>query len=317
METRNRPILGIIVPCYNEQDVIDDTATTLSQLLTSLKEKDKVGDKSFIAFIDDGSRDHTWERIMKLSGQFSCIKGLRLSGNRGHQIALIAGLEYYNEYADALISIDADLQDDVMVMEQMIKEYTEGVDIVYGVRNKRQNDTLFKRYTAVFFYKLMLFLGVNIIDNHADYRLTSRKVIEGLKLYTEENIFLRGIFPLMGFKSSSVFYERAKRKAGVSKYPFGKMLGFALDGITSFSIKPLRLVMVVGFLVFLTSLVMSGYILLSRYYFNVIPGWSSLILSIYFLGGIQLFSIGILGEYLGKIYREVKRRPRYFIETYI
>lgn len=312
------PKLGVVVPCYNEEDVLADTCKVLVSTLAALQSKGKVHPESFVLFVDDGSTDATWSRIIASKEMYpDSVKGIRLARNSGHQNALIAGLEFAQPYADVCISIDADLQDDVRAMESMVDHHREGAEIVYGVRNRRDSDTFFKKYTALFFYRLMQFLGVRIVYNHADYRLTSRRVNECLRQYGEENLFLRGIFPTIGFRSAVVYYDRKKRSAGVSKYPFRKMLAFALDGVTSFSIKPLRFVMAIGFLVFTISLLMGAYIMYAHYHYSVVPGWSSVILSIYFLGGVQLFALGIIGEYMGKMYREVKHRPRYFIETSI
>ncbi len=311
------PTLAIVVPCYNEEEVLSDTCKILFEARNNLIAKNLINSYSTVVLVDDGSSDRTWIQIKEAKARYPEIRGIRLSKNGGHQTALIAGLEAAYQYAEVMITIDADLQDDVAAMEPMLEAFSKGSDIVYGVRSKRDVDTIFKRTSAHFFYKLMSILGVSIIYNHADYRLTSKRVVGNLKLYTEKNLFLRGIFPQMGFPSSTVFYERKKRTAGTSKYPFLKMLGFALDGITSFSIQPLRLVMLLGLVILILSLGVSAYAIYARYYLSVVTGWSSLIVSIYFLGGLQLFSIGLIGEYLGKVYREVKDRPRYLIEDHV
>lgn len=314
---RKIPRLSIVVPCFNEEELLLETAQKLSQEIDSLAVKNLISSNSFITFVDDGSTDSTWSKISKAASVHEHIRGIRLAKNSGHQTALIAGLEHSHENADVLISIDADLQDDVAAMEQMLIAYTNGYDIVYGVRTNRDVDSFFKRTSAHFFYTLMQLLGVHIIYNHADFRLTSSRVVQHLLLYTEKNLFLRGIFPEMGFSSTTVGYERKPRTAGTTKYPFFKMLGLALDGISSFSIQPLRMIMILGLVILLACLGASAYVVYAKYHLTVVPGWSSLILSIYFLGGVQLFSIGLLGEYLGKVYREVKNRPRYLVSEEI
>ncbi|KND48427.1 MAG: biofilm PGA synthesis N-glycosyltransferase PgaC [Parcubacteria bacterium C7867-005] len=314
MEKSTIPILGIVVPCYNEEEVILDTSTTLSDILETLSKQGKISFKSFMGFVDDGSSDKTWSAIEGLQKKSKNIRAIKLARNYGHQNALLSGITTFGEHADVLISIDADLQDDVKAIGEMIEKYREGNEIVYGVRNKRDHDSWFKKNSALVFYKMMSLLGVNIVYNHADFRLTSKRVLEALREYKEENLFLRGIFPGMGFRSAEVYYNRDARKAGHSKYPFIKMLGFAWEGVTSFSIKPLRLVTVMGFVVFGASVVLGAYVVFSAYFLQVVHGWASTVLPIYALGGIQLLALGIIGEYLGKIYQEVKRRPRYLIE---
>ena len=313
MEKARTPTLCIVAPCYNEEEVVMETVEALSHSIVALVQKGIIAPESFIGLVDDGSRDKTWELILRARQKNPSLRAIRLRRNYGHQRALIAGLQTFCSEADALISIDADLQDDVRVIPEMVQKYGEGNDIVYGVRNKRDHDSWFKKNTAQFFYALMRMLGVSIVYNHADFRLTSKKVILALKEYSEENIFLRGIFPAMGFRSANVYYNRIARKAGTSKYPFFAMLNFAWEGITSFSIKPLRLVTIMGFLVFGVSISVSAYVIFARYYLQVVHGWASTVLPIYLLGGIQLLAIGIIGEYLGKIYQEVKHRPRYSI----
>ncbi len=308
--------LSIIVPCYNEEEVLKETSIKLLSLVDRLIESSKIDNNSEIYFIDDGSKDNTWSIIEELASKYNMVKGIKLSRNRGHQNAVLSGL--FTAKGDALISIDADLQDDVEVIEQMVDEYQNGNEIVYGVRKERKTDTVFKRATAESFYKIMYMMGVDIIFNHADYRLLSRKVIEHLKDYKEVNLFLRAMVPLIGFRSTSVYYDRAERFAGESKYPLKKMLSFAWDGITSFSVMPLRIITTMGFLLFFASLIMSIWVLSIKLFTDAaIPGWASTVLPIYFIGGIQILSIGIVGEYIGKIYMETKQRPRFIIEKVI
>lgn len=305
--------LGIIVPCYNEEAVLPETARRLTKVLDTLREKNKISENSKIYFIDDGSNDCTWTMIKELTKGQSFISGIKLSRNRGHQNALQAGL--LTAEGDALISIDADLQDDTNVIEEMVDRYNQGFDIVYGVRSLRNKDTKFKKFSAEIFYKFMQFIGVNIVYNHADFRLMSRRSLEGLRHFKEVNLFLRGIIPLIGYKSTKIYYNRNERFAGETKYPLKKMIAFALDGITSFSTVPLRLISVLGFLVFIFTLIMSFWILYVKVARNEgVPGWASTVLPVYFIGGIQIFCVGIIGEYLGKIYQEVKGRPMFIIE---
>lgn len=317
MNVNFKPIIGIVSPCYNEEQVLNETAKQLQNLIVYLVKKDSISDKSFVAFIDDGSRDRTWKIIEEVASQNNTIKGLKLAGNVGHQKALLAGLLTFNDEADALISIDADLQDDISIIEQMIEKYKSGIDIVYGVRKERTTDTFFKRNTALLFYFLMKKMKTNVIDNHSDYRLCSNRVIKALSDFNEVNLFLRGIIPSIGFNKEIVYYDRLERFAGESKYPLRKMLSFAWNGITSFSTYPLKLVTAIGFIIFFICLIMSGYAMLAIYTGDTVPGWLSTVLPMYFLGGIQLFSIGIIGEYIGKIYSEVKQRPRYIIDKRI
>ena len=305
--------LSIVVPCYNEEEVLNESSKQLLAILERLVQKKEIDESSSIYFVDDGSKDKTWEIISKLSEDNPQIKGIKLSRNKGHQNALIAGL--YSAKGDALVSIDADLQDDVSVIEQMVLKFKEGSDVVYGVRSRRDNDTWFKRFSAEGFYKLMALMGVDIIFNHADYRLMSRRVVEHLKSYEEVNLFLRAMVPLIGFKSDVVEYERSERFAGESKYPLGKMLSFAWDGITSFSVTPLRLISLIGATIFVISLFISIWALgVKLFGSNAVPGWASTVLPIYFIGGIQLLSLGVIGEYVGKIYSETKKRPKFIIE---
>jgi glycosyltransferase involved in cell wall biosynthesis len=277
-------------------------------------EKGIVSEKSFIGIVDDRSRDRTWEILRQIVVNNKNIKAIRLSSNRGHQYALLAGLTYYCADADCLISMDADLQDDVSVMEEMISKFKQGNDIIYGVRKNRPGDSPFKKTTALAFYRFLRSFGAEVVYNHGDYRLTSRRVNEELKNFNESNLYLRGIFPLLGFNTALVYYDRKERMAGVTKYPFRKMVSLALEGITSFSTVPLRIITFTGFLVFIICLFLMGYVLIAYIQGKTIAGWVSTVLPFYFLGGIQILCIGVLGEYLGKIYKEVKRRPRFIID---
>lgn len=307
------PRLAIVVPCYNEVEVLPETNRRLLALLTRLRDERLVSADSAVHYVDDGSRDGTWALIESLAAADPRSRGIKLSRNRGHQNALLAGL--LSAEGDALVSIDADLQDDVAVIEQMVREYLAGAEVVYGVRDSRQTDTAFKRGTATFYYRMMKKLGVDLVYNHADFRLLGRRAVEALRQYGEVNMFLRGIVPLLGFRTAVVKYDRAERFAGESKYPLRKMLAFAVEGLTSFSIVPLRLITLLGFLVSGFSFAMILFILWGRLVLNAaIPGWASSVVPIYFLGGIQLLCVGILGEYVAKIYLETKRRPRYFVD---
>jgi len=313
----NKLTIGIVSPCYNEELVLNETSLQLNLVIEELVLRNIISERSFIAFIDDGSTDNTWKIIEENSKKYPFIKGLKLAKNVGHQNALLAGLLTYKENADALISIDADLQDDVTVIEEMIYKYINGSDVVYGVRKKRKKDTFFKKNTALIFYYLMQKMKVNVVYNHADYRLCSKRVLNALAEYGEVNLFIRGIIPTIGFKHEIVYYDRLERFAGESKYSLIKMVSFAWNGITSFSNYPLKLVTIIGFVIFILCLLMSGYALFALYTGNFVPGWLSTVLPMYFLGGVQLFCFGILGEYIGKIYSEVKQRPRYFIDKKI
>ena len=305
--------LGIVVPCYNEEEVLPETNRRLLALLTRMQESGHVGHKSTVHYVDDGSKDGTWALIESLATADPRVHGLKLSRNRGHQPALLAGL--LTVEGDAMVSIDADLQDDVAVIENMVHEHIAGAEVVYGVRDSRQTDSVFKRNTALMYYRVMKTMGVDLVHNHADFRLLGRRAVEALRQYGEVNMFLRGIVPLIGYRTATVKYDRAERFAGVSKYPLRKMLIFAIEGVTSFSIVPLRLITLMGFLVSAFSFAMILYIVYGALVLNaVIPGWASSVVPIYFLGGIQLLAIGILGEYVAKIYMETKQRPRYFIE---
>lgn len=309
--------LAIVVPCYNEQEVFSLCSQKLTEVVKDLIIKEKIAKNSFVLFVDDGSKDKTWELIASEVEQNKYVRGLKLSGNVGHQNALMAGLITANDSSDITVSIDADLQDDVKAIEKMVDKYLDGCDIVYGVRNDRSSDSVFKRTTAQGFYKLMSALGAKSVYNHADFRLMSHRAVEALKKYKERNLFLRGIVPLIGFKSDSVYYERSKRAAGESKYPLKKMLKFAFDGITSFSIKPITLITILGVLIIICCIVALVYTLISYFAGRTEPGWASLILSIWFIGGVQLVSIGLVGQYVGKIYIESKERPRFNIEEYL
>ncbi|MBR5286981.1 MAG: glycosyltransferase family 2 protein [Clostridia bacterium] len=308
--------LYIVVPCYKEQEVLPETSKRLKKKLLDLIADGRVSEKSRIMFVNDGSSDNTWPMIAQLHEQEPEIfSGVNLSRNKGHQNAVLAGMLTAVNYADMIITMDADLQDDINAVDGMVDAYHEGYEVVYGVRSKRDTDTFFKRFTAEGFYKVMKALGVDIVFNHADYRLMSRRAVEGLAQFTEVNLFLRGIVPQIGYKWTTVTYERAERFAGESKYPLKKMLAFAADGITSFSVKPIRMVFTIGVVIFAVSLVMLLYALISKILGYAHAGWTSLMGSIWLIGGIQLLSLGVVGEYIGKIYNETKRRPRFIIES--
>jgi len=313
-----KPVLAIIVPCYNEQEVLPETAKKLSGKLQQLTSEEIIDKKSTLLFVDDGSNDNTWSLIEKLYLENSLVfNGLKLSGNKGHQNALLCGLLAVKDHVDAAISIDADLQDDIDVIGKMIEKYRSGYEIVYGVRSNREKDSFFKRSTAHSFYRFMRFLGVDILYNHADFRLMGKNALKALSEYGEVNLFLRGIIPLLGFKTDIECYSRAERTLGTSKYPFRKMMQFALEGITSFSIKPLRLITLLGILVFTVSVAMIVYFFIRYFSGYTIAGWASIVCSLWGIGGLILFSIGIVGEYIGKIYLEAKRRPRYHVEQFL
>lgn len=311
------PILYIVVPCYNEQEMLPISNEQLTKFLKNLVDEAVIASESKVLYVDDGSHDKTWELISEYAHTYTSVAGVKLAGNSGHQNALLAGLTTAKDYADIMVSIDADLQDDISVIREMIEKYNSGCDIVYGVRNKRTTDTWFKRTTALGFYKLMHTLGVKSVYNHADYRLMSRRAVEQLCQYRERNLFLRGIVPLIGYKTANVYYDRKERVAGESKYPLGKMLNFAVDGITSFSVKPVRMILFSGIIFLLIAFLILIYVLYSLFADKAVPGWSSLILSIWFVGGCILVAIGVVGEYIGKIYIETKDRPRYNIEEKI
>lgn len=305
--------LSIVVPCYNEEDVLPETVRRLAALMDRLVAEGKIATDSEVLFVDDGSRDATWHLVGEAHRADGRVRGLKLSANRGHQIALLAGL--FGASGDAIVSIDADLQDDVAAIESMVDAYNRGKDVVYGVRGSRASDTGFKRGTAQMYYRILAALGVKVVFNHADFRLLSRRALEALKQYSEVNLFIRGIVPLLGYPSETVYYERTARFAGESKYPLRKMLALAADGVTSFTAFPLRLIALLGIAVSILSVAMVLWVLWIKVFSGrAVPGWASSVIPIYFLGGIQLLSIGVLGEYVAKLYFEAKRRPRYFIE---
>ena len=309
-----RSRLSIVVPCYNEEEVLENTTSKLTKLLNDLMKKKKISNDSFILYVNDGSKDKTWELINDFYKKSKLIYGLSLASNVGHQNALLAGLMYSKDICDMSISIDADLQDDINVIEEMIDKYYAGCDIVYGVRSSRVKDSFFKKYTALGFYNFMSLMGAKSVYNHADFRLMSKRSLEQLGKYKERNLFLRGIVPLVGYKTDCVYYKRLERLAGKSKYPLKKMISFAIDGITSFSIKPITMISGLGMIIILFSIGFMLYSIIQYCLGNVVSGWSSLFCSIWFIGGVQLLSIGIIGEYVGKTYIEVKERPRYNID---
>ena len=305
--------LYIVVPCYNEEEVLPETARRLRGKMSALMEAGKIAPDSHVLFVNDGSRDRTWALIRELHQADPLFSGLDLSRNRGHQNALLAGLMTVKDRCDMAISMDADLQDDIDAVDAMVDKFHEGCDIVYGVRSSRKKDTFFKRFTAEGFYRLMNFLGAETVFNHADYRLLSRRALEGLEQFREVNLFLRGIVPMIGYTSATVEYERGERFAGESKYPLKKMLSFAMEGITSLSVKPIRYITGLGFLVFLVSILMLIYSVIRWAMGETILGWASLICSVWAIGGLILLSLGVIGEYIGKIYLETKERPRFLI----
>jgi polyisoprenyl-phosphate glycosyltransferase len=309
-----KPFFTIVVPCFNEEEVFKDTSHQLTAVVTDLINDSLISDESKILFVDDGSKDRTWKLIENESMKNPYVTGLKLARNVGHQNALIAGLETASKHSDCVVSIDADLQDDIKVIRTFVEKYWEGFDIVYGVRDKRDTDTFFKRATALGFYRIMERLGINLVPNHADFRLMSKRALEQLFKFKETNLFLRGLVPLLGFQSTKVYYDRKERLAGVSKYPLKKMILFAFDGITSFSFTPIRFVTLLGFLSVILSSIAGGYAFIQEILRHTQSGWTSIMLSIWFVGGLQLLGIGIIGEYIGKIYNEVKKRPRYAVE---
>ncbi len=314
---KTNDILYVTIPCYNEEEVLPETSKRIKEKIKGLIDNKIISEKSRVLFIDDGSKDKTWQMIKELCESDEIFSGIKLAHNRGHQNALIAGLMTAKEYADMVISMDADLQDDINVVDKFIEEYYNGSDIVYGVRSSRETDTVFKRSTALAYYRILQKMGVDIVYNHADYRLMSKRALQGLEQFKEVNLFLRGIVPLIGYKTSVVEYERSERFAGESKYPLKKMLAFAIDGITSFSVKPIRMITSLGFILFVVSLIMLVYSLVTKFLGNADSGWTSVICSIWMIGGIQLLSLGVIGEYIGKIYNETKARPRFIIEEFI
>ena len=307
--------LYIVIPCYNEEEMLPITAEALMKKMDSLKLQNKISPDSKVMFVDDGSKDKTWEIILKLHDLSPMFTGLKLSRNKGHQNALLAGLMTARNYADIVVSMDADLQDDINAIDGFLEKRAEGCDIVYGVRSSREKDTAFKRNTAQAYYKILEHMGVEITYNHADYRLMSKRAVDALADFKEVNLFLRGLVPMVGFKSDTVSYVRNKRQAGESKYPLKKMISFAVEGITSLSVKPIRFITMLGFLVFFVSIIMLIYFLITWAVGHTVQGWASTITSIWAIGGLQLLAIGIIGEYIGKIYLETKARPKYIIET--
>ena len=311
------PKISVMIPCYNEEEVLPETSKRLKNKLEELMEKGKIDRNSKIVFVNDGSKDRTWEIVEKLHEEDHIFSGINLSRNRGHQNALLAGLMTAKNYADMVVSMDADLQDDINAVDEMVEKYLNGIDIVYGVRSSRAKDTFFKKATAEGFYKLMNGMGANTVFNHADYRLMSKRALQEFSKYQEINLYLRGVMPLIAYETDCVYYERKERVAGESKYPLKKMLALAWNGITSFSVKPIDFITALGgFLIFLC-VIAAVYALVSYCNGHTVPGWTSLILSIWFLGGMQLVAIGMIGQYIGKIYIEVKHRPRYNVETYL
>lgn len=308
--------LYVVVPCYNEEAVLSETSRQMLALFDEMKSDDLINEKSRIIFVDDGSKDKTWEIIDRLSDEHEEIGGIKLAHNAGHQNAVLGGLMTVMGNCDCAVSIDADLQDDIHVIPEMVRKFIDGCEIVYGVRGKRDTDTAFKRSTALGFYKIMKKLGADIIPNHADFRLMSQKALIEFSKFPERNLFLRGMVPLLGFKTDRVYYDRNERFAGESKYPLKKMISFALDGITSFSVKPISFITTLGIIVCVFAVVMGVYSVVQKFMGNTDAGWASLMMSIWFIGGVQLIALGLVGTYIGKIYSEVKRRPRFIIEEY-
>jgi glycosyltransferase involved in cell wall biosynthesis len=311
------PILYLVLPCYNEEAVLPSTAAALREKMSALIGSGRISPDSRVVFVNDGSKDRTWSIIEALHARDPLFRGISLAHNSGHQNALLAGLMTVKDECDAAITLDADLQDDVDAIDKMLDKFAEGNEIVYGVRSSRDTDSFFKRSTALAFYRLMNLLGAETIDNHADFRLMSKKALQAMEGFGEVNLFLRGMVPLLGFKNDKVYYERKERTAGETKYPLKKMLAFAFEGITSFSVKPIRFITVLGAVIFLASIVMLLYFLIRHFTGHTVSGWTSLAVSIWALGGIQLLSLGIIGEYIGKVYLETKKRPRYVIDLYL
>ena len=309
--------LYMVIPCYNEQEVLPETSKRLKEKLSALVKAGKIDPESRIVFVNDGSKDRTWEIIRKLHDEDPVFSGINLSRNRGHQNALLAGLMTVKDHADMAISMDADLQDDINAIDEMVEKYLNGTDIVYGVRSSRAKDTFFKKATAEGFYKMMNAMGANTVFNHADYRLMSKRALEGLAEFQEVNLFLRGIVPMIGYSTDVVYYERGERFAGESKYPLGKMLSFAIEGITSLSTKPIRMITFLGFFIFLVSIGILIYSLVRHFMGATIVGWTTLMVSVWAIGGLILLSLGVVGEYIGKIYLETKARPRFLIEEFL
>lgn len=310
-------VLYLVIPCYNEEEVLPETSSRLLEKLGSLIKLGKISEKSRVIFVNDGSKDRTWEIIEELHQKNRIFGGINLSRNRGHQNALLAGLMTVKDYADMVISMDADLQDDINAIDEMVDKYLSGMDVVYGVRGSRATDTVFKKFTAESFYKIMNTMGANTVFNHADYRLMSRRALDGLAQYGEVNLFLRGIVPMIGYPADVVYYNRGERFAGKSKYPFGKMLSFAVEGITSLSTKPIRMITALGFFIFIVSIGMLIYSLVRHFMGATIVGWTTLMVSVWAIGGLILLSLGVVGEYIGKIYLETKARPRFIVEQFL
>ena len=309
--------LFLIIPCYNEQEVLPETAKRLKEKISQLCDSGKISARSRVCFVDDGSKDDTWQIIEQLHREDPLFRGIKLSRNQGHQNALLAGLMTVKDECDAAISMDADLQDDINAIDQMVDAYLTGNDIVYGIRNDRKKDSAFKRGTAQLFYKLMRHMGADIVYNHADYRLMSRRALNGLSQFKEVNLFLRGIVPMIGFKSTQVYYSRGERFAGKTKYPLKKMISFAFEGVSSLSIRPVRMISTVGAVMFLISIGILVYSLVQHFLGATVQGWTSLAVSMWAIGGLQLLAICIIGEYIGKIYLESKQRPRFLVEEYL
>ena len=309
--------LYAVIPCYNEQEVLHETSKRLREKFLALIAAKKISPQSRIVFVNDGSKDSTWEIIRELHATDKIFSGINLSRNRGHQNALLAGLMTVKDLADMVVSMDADLQDDINAVDEMVDKYHSGFDIVYGVRSKRATDTFFKRFTAESFYKLIKFLGADIMDNHADYRLMSRRALDGLSQFGEVNLFLRGLVPMVGYPSTVVYYERAERFAGESKYPLKKMLFFAFQGITSLTVEPIRMIMTLGISISFVSFLVILWTLYEYFFSFTVRGWTSMLASLWFIGGLILLSIGIVGEYVGKIYLETKHRPRFIVSDFL
>ncbi len=309
--------LYVVIPCYNEEEVLPETASRLKDKFAALREQGVITADSRVVFVDDGSKDRTWAMIEEFHRRDPLYMGVKLSRNRGHQNALLAGLYSVRDMADAVISMDADLQDDINAIDRFLEKYREGAQVVYGVRSSRKKDTFFKKFTAEGFYKIMNLMGAEIVFNHADYRLLSNCALNHLFEFKEVNLFLRGIVPMVGFQSDVVYYERAERFAGESKYPLKKMIAFAFEGVTSLTIKPIRFIISIGVFMLVVSIAMLLYFLIRHFGGHTVTGWTSLIVSIWTLGAIQLISIGVIGEYIGKIYLETKERPRFIIETFL
>ncbi len=312
---KNKLILNLVIPCYNEEEALPYTKIELDKKMNSLIKKGLISSDSKVVLVNDGSKDKTWDIITDFHNENNMYVGINLSRNKGHQNALLAGLIYSSKTSDISISMDADLQDDINAIDDMIDKYKNGADIVYGVRNSRKKDTFFKRFTAESFYKFMSKMGVEIVFNHADFRLMSKRAMEALSEYKEVNLFLRGIVPELGFKTDISYYSRNERVAGSSKYPLKKMISFAVDGITSFSVKPLRIIASIGFLILVLSFIMLIYSLTMKLCGNTVSGWTFIVCSIWLIGGIQTLCLGVIGEYIGKIYNETKKRPRYIVES--